>query len=336
LSLPRKDEPLPLALQFAATAAVAIAHFHIADHQADTTKLRWRAAARFFSPSYRRAAARLKAWQFPLEDMAALLATQTAREAQAPSLAHVAEPTAVSTALVFSHGARLVGRQDLCASMYRLGHSFGSLIYVLDAYEDRARDRRSGDFNPLLALSDSPARAHVLTAAEEVAEQLSTDFALRLRANVEERLGLRPRVLHHRCRKPLQNRWRDAVSFARGLRDREHAGLVKGAAILASVSLLAFLFPHQVRSAESWRHCLGVGMNLMALTAIFATPPPGVPPGVPPGAPPGVPPTGVPPVQPFKPDAVKSGGSSSCCNCGCCCESCDCGECCECGSCCDC
>ncbi|HEY6391228.1 MAG TPA: hypothetical protein VIX89_08125, partial [Bryobacteraceae bacterium] len=123
---------------------------------------------------------------------------------------------------------------------------------------------------------------------------------------------------HYRCRKSLKDRWRDAVAFARALRAREHAGVIKGAAILASVSLLAFLFPHPVRSAESWRHCLGLGMNLMALGAIFATTPSGP----------------APPVQPFTPDAPpQSKKGFSCCDGFCCCEGCDCCDCC---SCCDC
>ena len=321
LALPRGDEPLPLALEYAATVAVVLAHFHVADHQTDSGKLRWRAAARLLSPSYHRAAARLRRWQFPLDEMAAILATQPAREARNRPLSDVAEPTAAATAMVFAHGAHLLGRADLVQTMHRLGHAFGYLIYLLDAYEDRQRDRQTGDFNPLLAAPEHSARSQVLNASADVEQQLGPDFAVRLRTNVEERLGLRPRVLHHhRWRKPIRDRWRDAANFARALRDREQPGILKGAAILASVSLMAFLFPHQARSADSWRHCLGVGMNLMALSAIFASTPPAVP-----------------PVHQFKPDAPK-GSTSSCGNCfsGCCCDGCDCGDCCECGSCCDC
>ncbi len=318
LTLPKSEDAMPLALQFAATAAVTIAHFHIADHQVDSGRLRWRGAARYFSPTYRRAAARLRQWNFPLEEMTRILGTQTTREALAESLADVAEPTALATAMIFSHGARLVGRDDLAAGMWYLGHRFGYLVYVLDAFEDRARDRKSGDFNPFSALAASEARGHVLAAADEVERALAREFAARLRSNVEERVGLRPRILHqHRCRKPLKARWRDAVGFARTLRDREHAGAIKGAAILAIVSMLAFLFPHPVRGAESWRHCLGLGMNLMALGAIFATTPSGPTP---------------PPVQPFTPDAPKDKRSSSCCNGFCCCDGCDCCDAC----CCDC
>jgi hypothetical protein len=319
LTLPKSEDAVPLALRYAATAAVTIAHFHIADHQVDSGRLRWRMAARYFSPTYRRAAAQLREWNFPLDEMTGILATQTAREAGAESVAHVAEPTAKATAMIFSHGARLVGREELAGSMHRLGYSFGYLVYVLDAFEDRERDRKSGDFNPFLALSTSAARDYVLAATNEIESLLAPEFATRLRSNVEERLGLRPRILHHhRCRKSLQDRWRDAVTFARTIRDGEHAGAIKGAAILASVSLLAFLFPHPIRAAESWRHCLGLGMNLMALGAIFATTPAG---------------PELPPVQPFTPDAPKSKKGFSCCDGACCCDGCDCCDCC---SCCDC
>jgi hypothetical protein len=313
---------MPLALQYAATAAVTIAHFHIADHQVDSGHLRWRVAARYFSPTYRRAAARLRQWNFPLEEMTGILGTQVAREAHSESLAQVAEPTAIATAMIFSHGARVVGRDDLSDRMYRIGQSFGYLVYVLDAFEDRERDRKSGNFNPFLALSASVARDNVMAATEEVERELSTGFAARLRSNVEQRVGLRPRILqHHRCRKPLKDRWSEAVAFARTLRDREHAGAIKGGAILASVSLLAFFFPHPVRGAESWRHCLGLGMNLMAMGAIFATTPSGPP---------------LPPVQPFTPDAPTGKKSSSCCSGFCCCDGCDSCDCCDCCGACDC
>jgi hypothetical protein len=322
LTLPKSKEAMPLALQYAATAAVTIAHFHIADHQVDSGRLRWRLAARYFSPTYRRAAARFRQWNFPLDEMTGILGTQVSREVHSESLAGVAEPTAIATAMIFSHGARVMGRDDLAERMYRIGRSFGYLVYVLDAFEDRECDRKSGNFNPFLTLPPSSALNQVLAATGEVERELSTEFAARLRSNVEQRVGLRPRILQHRrCRKPLKDRWRDAVAFGRRLRDREHAGVIKGAAILASVTLLAFFFPHPVRGAESWRHCLGLGMNLMAFGAIFATTPSG--------------PT-LPPVQPFTPDGPKVKKSSSCCDGFCCCDGCDSCDCCDCCSGCDC
>src|SRR5258707_8940971 len=99
-TLPKSEDAMPLVLQFAATAAVTIAHFHIADHHVDSGLLRWRVAARYFSPTYRRAAARLRHWNFPLDEMTGLLATQTAKEARVESIASVAEPTATATAMI--------------------------------------------------------------------------------------------------------------------------------------------------------------------------------------------------------------------------------------------
>src|ERR1035441_1389454 len=90
MAMPREH---PRALQYAATAAVVLAHFQIDDQIADSGRRPWKAAKRFFSPAYRQAAADLRASGFPLDEMAATLATQKARERRAVSLADVAEPT---------------------------------------------------------------------------------------------------------------------------------------------------------------------------------------------------------------------------------------------------
>lgn len=313
LALPRQQGAIPVALEFAATATVVLAHFQILDHWTDSKAWRWRFAGRFFSPAYRRAAARLKTWEFPLHALEDLLATQTPREAASRSPADVAEPTAAATALMFSQGARIAGRPDLAGSMYALGHRFGLMAYLLDACEDLERDRRSGQFNPLIAFPGMDARGEILSAAAALERDLPPALAMRLRTNIEERLGLRLPVLRGGgCRRPWRGRWRDAVSFARSMREREQAGAVKGLAVLASAAAIAFLFPHQARSTESWRQCLSIGMNLMAVSSILATSQ--TPPDVPkPGAP-----------------AKPTGSSSFCSSCDC--DSCDCGGC-DCGGC---
>jgi hypothetical protein len=330
-------QDVPLALDFAAAATIVLAHFRIEDHRIDSGKRVWGWAARLLSPSYRRAAARLRDWNFPLAELAQTLATQGEREAHPESLAHVGEPTAHATALFFSEGARLIGRQDLAEQMYRMGHRFGFLIYSLDALEDRARDEKLGQFNPLAALPGVDARAEILAALVDLERELPQSFALRLRSNVEERLGMRPRVWTHRCRKGVRERWRDAVAFARTMNKEE------GLAALAVASVVAFLFPHHVRSAESLKHSLGLGMNLMALGAILnaAVPPPPPPPPPPPGN--YRPQVAIPPGGGYAPRG-SFGGSfcGSCCGscCGeCACEGCcgvceGCGACCELGECC--
>jgi len=300
LTLPRKREDIPALMQYAAAVTVALANFRIADHRRDggqgSRKIGWKLAGRMLDRSYSRAAGDLRRWEFPLHEMAAILATQPEREANAKSFADVAEPTMVSTAMVFSHGVRLAGRPDRGEDAWRLGYKFGELIYLLDAFEDRRRDEKTGDFNPLLAfpktLSAAKARDELLAMVSYLEREMTPAHAERLRVNVEERLGLRPRVLRnicHQTRRTTRERAREALAFARALRDREGAGFVKGAFITASVGAVAFVFPDHARRTDSWQQCLGVSMNLMALGAVFAgVPPPPPPPGSPP--PPNVPP----------------------------------------------
>ncbi len=267
LALPRDGRPI--ALEYAATITIALAHFQIEDHGADSGQFRWKAAARWFSPAYLKAAARLRQWQFPLDAMAEILRTQAAREAHPQSLRHVAEPTVTATALVSAQGARICGRPDLAEPMYEWGSKFGYLVYLLDAYVDREDDAKTGAFNATRAFPEVDARGEILATADEIAARLSPPLASRLRTNVEERLGLRLPVLPV-CRMGPRGRLRTAVAFAQSLRKRESAGWLKGAAVLATVSALAFVFPHQARQSESWRQCLGVPFNLMALSSIFA------------------------------------------------------------------
>jgi hypothetical protein len=323
------ESEIPVAFDFAAAATVVLTHYRIEDHRLDSGKRHWHIAARLFSPSFRKAVIRLRGWNFPVEELALVLATQGDREASPQSLAHVAEPTAEATAMFFEHGARAVGRGDLGAQMRRMGHRFGFLIYTLDAFEDRPRDEKKGDFNPLLVFPDVDGRAEIMAAMADLEREISPALGMRLRANVEERLGLRPRVLAHRCRKTVRERWKEAVAVARSVRQKE------GALTFAAGCVVAFLAPHHMRSAESLRHGLGLGLNLMALGAVLssAMPPPPPPP----------PPAGGYHPNVAVPPGRMAGKGSGCGGCGeackccciseCCAEGC-CDSCCACGDCC--
>ena len=318
LTLPSKREDIPAVMQYAAAVTVALANFRIADHRRDgqgrdggkgSRRVGWKLAGRILDRSYLRAARDLRGWGFPLDEMAAILATQPEREANAKSFADVAEPTMISTAMVFSHGVGLAGRPDRSEDAWRLGYKFGELIYLLDAFEDRRRDARNGDFNPLLAfpetLSAAKARDEMLAIVSHLEQEMTPAHAERLRVNVEERLGLRPRVLQgtcrEACRKSARERARDALAFARALRDRDGAGLVKGAFIIASVGAVALVFPEHARRTDSWQQCLGVSMNLMALGTVFAGAPPPPPSSPPPPPPPPPPPRpNSPPDEPMQ------------------------------------
>ena len=321
-----KAADIPAALDFAAAATIVLTHYRVEDHRVDSGKRIWAYASRLLSPSYLKAAARLRDWDFPMDALDRILATQREREANPQSLAQVAEPTAEATGMFFENGARVGGRADLSGRMHRIGHRFGYLIYSLDAWEDRARDEKRGDFNPLLRIPGVDAKGEILAATADLEQELPVALARRLRANVEERLGMRPRVLMHRCRKSIRERWKDAVALARSLRRKE------GALIFAAGCVAAFLVPHQMRSADSLRHGLGLGMNLMALGAVLSS---AVPPPPPPPHP--HPHVAVPPGNTGRSscgnccncccvgDCCAEGCGDACCNCGECCSGCDCG-----------
>ncbi len=228
---------------------IVLTHYRVADHQADSGKRRWAFLfPRLLPPSSSPSSGPIAILGISLlDDLAQILGSQAQREANPESLGHVAEPTAAATGMFFQHGVRIVGHEDSAGTIKCAYHRFGFLIYALDAYEDRARDAKRGDFNPLLTLSNVDARAEILAATSELEQTIPTALALRLRANVEERLGLRPRVLMHRCRKGIRARWKDAVALARSIRQKE------GALIFAAGCVAAFLVPHQMRSADSSR-----------------------------------------------------------------------------------
>jgi hypothetical protein len=169
---------------------------------------------------------------------------------------------------------RTVGRPDMAEAAYRMGSDFGELIYLLDAYEDRERDSVTGDFNAFLTFAELSPRHEILAVLERLCGETPPNHAERLKANVQERLGLRPRVLEARLRRSFRDRVRDAAAFARTMQASEGGGWLKGAAVLTSVAVLAMVFPEHARRTDSWHQCLGLPLNLMALGAVFAASPP--------------------------------------------------------------
>src|SRR5689334_22022400 len=111
LALPQSNAAMPLVLQYAAAATLTLAEFKLADHLLDSKRRRWRVARRVFSKSFRRAAAQLDEWDFPVADLRRALLSQEAREARAGKLAvspaealdDLAEPTASATAMFMTH-----------------------------------------------------------------------------------------------------------------------------------------------------------------------------------------------------------------------------------------
>jgi hypothetical protein len=219
LSLPPGEQDMPLPLKYAATAAVVMADFKIADRITDSGRIPWAFARRVFSKAFSHATRALARWQFPLDELRKCSRIQDERELAALNstpaspdqmLDYLAEPTATASGLFFEHGARLVGAGTIGPQMHSLGFKFGRVIYLLDAIEDYESDLKAGQFNALaVAFRTGNARlsrahrdnAHrvLLDAADEIEADLqrlpiplerSRAFTSRLRANLSARLGV--------------------------------------------------------------------------------------------------------------------------------------------------
>jgi hypothetical protein len=370
-ALPANPAAVPLPLRYAAAATLFISEEMLSDHQQDSKSKLSKWAARMLASSFHMAEADLADWGIPVADLRDLLATQVAREGQAmdanrngrsgrldveKTLRQVAEPTARGTALVFEHGARLIGRSDLSQAMNSLGHAFGTLIYFLDAFEDEEKDAQRGDFNAFrTALGAkrqlSPADRFTMLEILELAgsnveaclqrlpipEEQKAFFLLRLGSNLSSRLGTDGAGSQACCSAamvPLRHRARKALSRAKEVAEatlRSSSGLVKAGLAPPVILLalpLAFFFPFWVNQETRLSEAYGLLLNMMfAGQAAKAL------------------------VRPFSFSALgpeeaghlakqvahkaKKAGGGGCDGCDCC-DSCECCDCCECCGSCDC
>ena len=362
LALPAYGPKVPIRLRYAAAATVFLAEAKLADRLDDSPSLLADAFSRAYGRAFQRAAADLSAWDAPVDPVLSLLGSQGAREEAASALlgdrssvevlARLAGPTAESTALVFEHGARLAGRPGAARAMGELGRAFGTLVYLLDAYEDFERDSTRGEFNAFraaYALARGPMpeelrpafRQAVWSSGVEAVQRIEelpfpevrrSLFAGRLRSNLSARLGESVRSTHV-CegspgsgeRAPL----RSALGRARAIADASLSPLRPAARAIAVplFVLLAFplalFLPSWARPERSLRESLGLALNLMfaggvvrALTTplLFSAAPGG--------------PGGVGEAVKAARHAKKGSGGDGCC------DGCDCGDCCcDCGGC---
>ncbi|MFI5120582.1 MAG: DUF5685 family protein [Thermoanaerobaculia bacterium] len=264
LSLPAKDAPIPPSLSFAAAATVVLAKEKLADHAADSGRLRWRLGQRLYSRSFHDASRWLGDRGFPLEEVRTALASQGAREELvrtglregpiAASLAYLAEPTALATGLFFAHGARVAGMPEAADSLRSLGRAFGTLVYHLDALEDYERDARSGEFNAYRAVLGGTGAALSAPDSVSIKQQIWSMgvevcslidelpipaarralFSARLRSNLSARLGLSPKQVACSCVSTLQ----DVTPPARDARRLPAASWRESLALLLNLPFL--------------------------------------------------------------------------------------------------
>jgi hypothetical protein len=293
LSLPQGS--MPTSLLWAAAANVVLTEFKLADHADDGDGMGHIVARRIFSKEFRKAKQFLSDRNFPFDQIKTLLRSQTERERNAASLEDLAYPTAQTTAVFFHEGAIQIGRADLRDKAFDLGFAFGSLIYLLDAFEDHSKDFRYGKFNAIRAVyktENGELRAEirrkvisVLRGFETqiverindlpIAENRKIVFTSRLSQNLQRKLGARLPVLHtaSSCavtpRITFAERWNTAVHKASELA-RNYSWQMP--AVFVFVLAFALIAPTaQVREARSARECFDLGFNLMFLGAAFGS-----------------------------------------------------------------
>lgn len=304
LSLPENE--MPVALQFAATTNLALAHFKLADHFEDTGKKRWRIADKTFRRDFQKALAKLSEFNFPLDELKAVLSEQKRREnsfadkSAEEILKHLAQPTARATAMFFAEGVKLIGKRELKEKAAALGASFGELVYLLDAFEDFEKDFREQQFNAFRAAFDysekklagdarRKAVEKIRVLENEIVEKLETLplssedkqlFAARLQTNLQRKLKTELPVLatrkKHVCatkKTTFAERWQTARTTARELTAKSFQGFSwknswQVPFAFAAVAFVAFVSPAQAAKAKSTRECAELGLNLMFLGSL--------------------------------------------------------------------
>ena len=296
LNLPKTR--MPLALQFAATTNVILTEFKLADHIADEKKRRYKLAHKTFSKEFQKAERLLLEWNFPLRKVRAILEKQTSIESKSNGksaddiIENLAAPTAESTAIFFSEGAKLCGAKKLEKNVYKIGFDFGKLIYLIDALEDYDKDFRSRQFNAIRAafgLTENKiapdAKRKIAAILKElerkitdeisnlpIKENQKTIFISRLAENINRKLKTNLPVVQPKKKcaaKPkisFGQRWQNASVKAQNLA-REFSWQMP--LVFVFVFLFAIAAPAQTKEAKSARECFDLGFNLMFLGAIF-------------------------------------------------------------------
>ncbi len=127
----------------------------------------------------------LHALRFPVLEVRAWMAGQADIEHAAASLHECAGPTRAAYGEIVGHLAQVCGALEAMPLLQQLGESLGFLIYAQDAWEDWARDKKRGQFNPLHAFPDlTGRRAALLPSLEQALGSLRRAFdALPLKRN---------------------------------------------------------------------------------------------------------------------------------------------------------
>lgn len=143
---PRADNEL---LDYAADMTAALAYYNFLDDWQDDHRRASLAQAQKLEPSL---PALRERWPRQLQTMAAQLDRLNALESAGSH-----DLDALCNAFGALLGEVFACRDDIWAPALRgMGNGLGAFIYLMDAYDDLARDKRKGAYNPLKTMSEQP------------------------------------------------------------------------------------------------------------------------------------------------------------------------------------
>ena len=143
---PRADNEL---LDYAADMTAALAYYNFLDDWQDDHRRACLAQAQKLEPSL---PALRERWPRQLQTMAAQLDRLNALESAGSH-----DLDALCNAFGALLGEVFACRDDIWAPALRgMGNGRGAFIYLMDAYDDLARDKRKGAYNPLKTMSEQP------------------------------------------------------------------------------------------------------------------------------------------------------------------------------------
>lgn len=125
---------------------------------------RWTAksASRLLDTPVSDALGLLHALRFPVAPVRAWMAAQNHIEQASAGLRECSAPTCAAYAEITAHLAHVAEAPQAGTALRQLGENLGLLIYAQDAWDDWAKDRKRGQFNPLHAFPDLAGRREAL------------------------------------------------------------------------------------------------------------------------------------------------------------------------------
>lgn len=304
----KPDESLPLILQLAADLHIVLAALNIKDKVQDSQhKTIWRSVETLFSPSMALASNRLEQRGFPLLHYIELSAKQTnvertLNDESCTFLSHEliensADTTARITESVFYQAGKAFDLSDKkCEILKQFGASFGNLTYCLDALDDLEKDKKAGDFNPIICLTNRKNKGEhaavkalkqfiyrsYRTAANclrklELQNEQEHEFIERLSQNLRRKLnkGTCAACKHSHfhlqsdAKKPLRQRLATIWQSRRQEVDEELRRLLGDSKFRIGLSYIMlwitlYCFPTLSKQASSESECLTIPFNLIA------------------------------------------------------------------------